>query len=406
MSDFHQTGAITTFHNVTRRDENSITSEVAKYAKARPVTLVLPSLFSELEGPALEKIVDVLVDLPWINNIYIGLDRASEEQYRYAKDFFSRLPQHHRVLWNDGPRMQAIHEKLASENVAPTELGKGRNAWYLMGYAQAMPRGSQVLALHDCDIITYDGAMLARLLYPVINPDFKFVFSKGYYARIADGKLNGRVVRLLVAPLLQALEMVVGPHKFIRYLAAFRYPLSGEFAMNMGIVPEVRIPSDWGLEIGFLSEVRRTANTAQIAQVDLADIYDHKHQDLSEQDATSGLSRMSIDIIKAVLRKLATEGVIISDSTLRALKASYYRTALDMIEAYAADARFNGARVDRHREEKAVELFASNIMEAGETFLRDPSSTPFIPNWRRIRSAYPDIFHDLAEAVKDDMEEV
>ncbi|RLQ88199.1 glycosyl transferase [Notoacmeibacter ruber] len=406
MSDFHQTGAITTFHNVTRREEDGLIEEVARYAKFRPVTLVLPSLFSELEGAALEKIVDTLIEMPWINNIYVGLDRASEEEFRYAKNFFSRLPQHHRVLWNDGPRMQAIHEKLAGENVAPTELGKGRNAWYLMGYAQAVPRGSQVLALHDCDILTYNAALLARLLYPVIHPDFKFVFSKGFYGRVAEGKFNGRVARLLVAPLLQALDLVIGPHNFTRYLAAFRYPLSGEFAMKMDIVPDVRIPSDWGLEIGFLSEVRRNANQGQIAQVDIADIYDHKHQALSEDDATSGLSRMSTDIVKAILRKLATEGVVISESTLRALKASYYRTALDMMEAYAADAVFNGARVDRHQEEKAVELFASNIMEAGEVFLRDPSSTPFIPNWRRIKSVYPNIFHDLAEAVKDDMEEI
>ena len=32
----------------------------------------------------------------------------AEAQYRSALEFFSRLPQRHRVLWNDGPRLQAL----------------------------------------------------------------------------------------------------------------------------------------------------------------------------------------------------------------------------------------------------------------------------------------------------------
>jgi len=31
------------------------------------------------------------------------------------------------------------------------------------------------------------------LIYPVANPAFNYQFCKGFYARVADGKINGRV---------------------------------------------------------------------------------------------------------------------------------------------------------------------------------------------------------------------
>ena len=114
------------------------------------------------------------------------------------------------------------------------------------------------------------------------------------------------------------------------------------------------------------------------------------------------LSRMSTDIVKAILRKLATEGLVISRASLRSVKAAYYRNALDMIESYHADAVFNGLTLDRHKEEQAVELFAANIMNAGEVYFDNPSATPFIPNWRRVYDAWPDVFRDMAAAVEAD----
>src|SRR4051794_25322625 len=103
MSDFYQNGIVTTLHNLTNRTVDDLEAELLRHAKVRPMSLVLPSLYSELEGPALSSIVDHLARVPYLNEIVIGLDRASEEEYRHALAFFSRLPQHHRILWNDGP---------------------------------------------------------------------------------------------------------------------------------------------------------------------------------------------------------------------------------------------------------------------------------------------------------------
>ncbi len=226
------------------------------FRSANPMALILPSLFSELEGPTLEHIIDELCEVPYLDDIIIGLDRADKEQFEYAKNYFSRLPQRHHILWNSGPRLTALDEELKDHGLSPAQPGKGRNVWFCFGYFLSATN-AQMVGLHDCDILTYDCGMLARLMYPVANPTFPYVFSKGYYARTTEEKLNGRVVRLLIGPLLAALKKMCEPNDYITYLNSFRYALAGEFAMGRQVVKNIRIPSDWGLEVGVLSEVWR-----------------------------------------------------------------------------------------------------------------------------------------------------
>jgi glucosyl-3-phosphoglycerate synthase len=404
MADFYQNGIVTTLHNLAHRPIEDIESELREFSKKRPMSLILPSLFSELEGDALPNIVKHLKGANYLSEIVIGLDRADEEQYRHALTFFGKLPQHHRVLWNEGPRLQALDAELQELDLAPKELGKGRNVWYCMGYTLASNR-SESVALHDCDIVTYDRELLARLIYPVANPRFNYEFCKGFYARVADGKINGRVSRLLVTPLLRALKKVFGEMEYLQFMDSFRYPLAGEFSFRKDVLNDIRIPSDWGLEIGVLSEMHRNYANNRLCQVDIADVYDHKHQDLSPDNDAGGLSKMSIDISKALFRKLATHGKTFNTETFRSIKATYFRIALDFIETYHNDAVMNGLTLDIHAEEKAVELFAQNIMKAGEAFLDKPMETPFIPSWNRVISAKPDILERLYEAVEEDNKE-
>ena len=199
MADFYQNGTITTLHNLGERSTESLEQEIARHAKRRPLGLILPSLYSEIATPALPNILKELKKVPYLSQIVVGLDRATADEYRHALDFFSELPQHHRVLWNDGPRLRAIDARLAEAGLAPKELGKGRNVWYCMGYVLATAR-VEAVALHDCDILTYERELLARLLYPVAHPMFNYEFCKGFYPRIAENKINGRVCRLLVTP--------------------------------------------------------------------------------------------------------------------------------------------------------------------------------------------------------------
>ncbi|MFQ3196443.1 MAG: glucosyl-3-phosphoglycerate synthase [Paraglaciecola sp.] len=404
MADFYQNGIVTTLHNLSERSVEDLETELVGFSKRRPMALILPSLYSELEGTALPHIIDEITKVPYLSQIVIGLDRADKEQYKHALSFFGELPQDHRILWNDGPRLQALDAELSALGLAPKELGKGRNVWYCMGYILATGKAESV-ALHDCDILTYDRSLLARLIYPVANPQFNYEFCKGYYARVADGKINGRVSRLLVTPMLRALKRVIGNTSYLEFMDSFRYPLAGEFSFRRDVLNDIRIPSDWGLEIGVLSEMHRNYSSNRLCQADIAKTYDHKHQDLSADNDQGGLSKMSIDITKALFRKLATQGETFNTERFRSIKATYYRIALDFVETYHNDAIMNGLELDIHSEEKAVELFAHNIMKAGESFLDNPMETPFIPSWNRVVSAMPNVLDRLKTAVEEDYNE-
>jgi len=401
MADFYQNGTVTTLHNLAQRKPENMADELLEFSKTRSLGLILPSLFSELEGKALPDIISKIKQVKYLSEIVIGLDRADLAQYKHALSFFGQLPQHHRVLWNDGPRLQAIDAKLQALGLAPKELGKGRNVWYCMGYILSSGKAESI-ALHDCDILTYEKELLDRLLYPVANPLFNYEFAKGFYARVAGGKINGRVSRLLVTPLIKALKKTVGHCDYLEYMDSFLYPLAGEFSFRRDVLSDIRIPSDWGLEIGVLSEMYRNYSPNRLCQVDIAATYDHKHQDLSLDNTAGGLSKMSIDISKAFIRKLATQGETFTSEKFRTLKATYYRIALDYVETYRNDAMMNGLALDIHNEEKAVEMFAENILTAGNTFLENPMETPFIPSWNRVVSAIPDILSQLKEAVELD----
>ena len=401
MGDFSQNGIVSTLHDFGTKSTTEIEKDLLNFSKERKMELILPCLYSELEGGALPNIVDQISKTKYLNHVIIGLDKASESQAKKAWKFFKKINVPFTILWNDGPKLKKLDSELKKKNLAPNQMGKGRNVWYCIGMCIARDTARSV-ALHDCDIKTYDRRMLAKLFYPVVNPLFNFEFCKGYYPRIANNKMNGRVARLLVGPLLTALEKTIGQSDYINFMKSFKYPLAGEFSFRRNVLPELRISSDWGIEVGILSEMQRSFSPNNICQVDLADAYDHKHQDLSIDDETKGLSKMSIDIIKTFIKKLATQGNSFSRETFRSLKATYYRSALDLIDIYRSDAAMNGLKFDSHKEEEAVELFAVNIMKAGEAFYINPMDTPFIPTWSRVKSAIPDFLVRLNEAVSED----
>lgn len=401
MADYAQNGVIGTLHNLRHKSIEQLEQELLEYSSESPMTLLLPCLFSELEGPAMGPIAEQLKNASYLDEIIIGLDRASEEQFNEARKFFDRLPQRHTILWNDGPRLRALDQTLAAKGIQSGEEGKGRNVWYCLGYFLAAGR-SKAVALHDCDILTYDRSIPAKLFYPLVHPTFNYQFCKGYYYRSAEGKLNGRVFRLLVTPLIRALKQTLGRVEYLDYMGSFRYALAGEFSMRSEVVPSLRIPSDWGLEIGTLSEMYRNCNSNRICQVDIADAYDHKHQTLSKDDSSKGLHRMARDICKAIYRKLAVEGIVFTPGLFRTLKACYYRTALDMIDHYHNDAVMSGLSLDRHTEAITVELFGKIVISAGEDFLQGSAESPFSPSWSRVTSALPEVYDLIAQATEAD----
>jgi glucosyl-3-phosphoglycerate synthase len=400
MSDFYQTGAVATFHRLGVTNFDKIERELNYYAVENPIALVLPSLFSELQGHALKLIIKELQQVEYVKEVVVTLGPSTEEEFKYARQFFSALPQKTAIIWNSGPRITSIYDRIEAAGLPTGEPGKGKSAWMAYGYVLSF-QDLHTIALHDCDILTYSRDLLARLCYPVVNPNMDYDFCKGYYSRVTD-RLHGRVTRLLVTPLIRSLQKLIGYHPLLVFFDSFRYPLAGEFSMDVGMARINKIPGDWGLEVGVLAEVYRNTSLGRVCQVDIAENYEHKHQTLSSDDDSRGLNKMCVDISKSLFRTLASEGIVFSNGFFKTLVATYVRTAQDMLKRFEDDAAINGLFFDRHEESLAVETFTRGISRAAEIITEDPLGVPLISSWDRVTSAIPDILQQIHEAVVED----
>lgn len=403
MSDFLQASPITTLHLLVERDWTMMEKEIKEASKARPMALVLPCLISEMEGPALKVIMSALECIDYLREILVTLGPATEDDFHRACKFFSRLDKPERrvrIIWNDGDRVQSLYQEITDAGLSPGPHGKGRSAWMAYGYVVA--RGeSYIIALHDCDIVSYTKNLLDRLVYPTVMPDLDYMFCKGYYSRVTD-RMHGRATRLLLPPLVHALEKTLGPLPLLEYFGSFRYPLSGEFSMVTDLARVNRIPPDWGLEVGVLAEIFRNCSLNRVCQVELCQNYEHKHQDLSEDDPTRGLNKMAIDVCTTIFRVLCSSGIVLGSALFNTLRATFLKEAQELMGMYRADARVNGLEYDRHAESTAFETFAQAIRIAGEAIADDPLGTPLIPNWNRVFSAIPDFEAKLVDFVDKD----
>jgi glucosyl-3-phosphoglycerate synthase len=401
MADFYQTGLLATFHRLGALDLERLESELGEFGRHNPMALVLPTTPKELGSEALKRILSNLREVRYLNEIVVTLGRTDDPaHFTQAQEIFGVLPQRHRIVWASGPRFAGLYKLLAANDLSAGEDGKGRSAWTAYGYILAR-EDSQVIGLHDCDIVNHSRELVGRLFYPVASPRIDYAFCKGYYARVTD-RMHGRVTRLFVTPLVRSLITIFGHLPFLVYLDSFRYALAGEFSMIADLARINRIPSDWGLEVETLAEVYRNYSLRRICQAEICETYEHKHQPLSAEDPRTGLMKMAVDIAKSVFRNLAMESIILSESALRTLIVNYQRTAMDAIKRYRDDADFNGLAFDYHLETVIVEAFTRAIQIAGKEFMEDPLYSPLIPSWTRVISAIPDFLERLREAVEAD----
>ena len=400
MADFYQDGVLTTLHRLAPNQLGRLEADLSRFVRNKPIGLVLPALYSEFESPAMQRIVTDLQQVQYLERIVVAVGRATQEQFERAKTFFQNFYTPVSLIWIEGARTQSFLQKLEERGIPAGPDGKGRSCWLAYGYLLAS-HCCDVIALHDCDIVNYDRQLLARLCYPVVHPHLSFEFCKGYYARVTD-RMHGRVTRLFMTPLVRALEGMAPGNPFLRYLDSFRFPLAGEFAMDINLARVIRIPADWGLEVGVLAEMFRNTSVSRTCQVDLMDNYEHKHQALSQEEPSKGLSKMAHDIARSLYSTLAAEGLVFTADHFRSLEVRYVRMAQDTITRYYADAMLNGLKFDRHSEELAVATFARSLRDAATEFLDDPSGLPLIPNWNRVLAAFPEVFEMLADAVEKD----
>jgi len=411
MPDFYQHSVVSTLHCLKEIDLPAQEKMLAEQAEKRPISLVLPALYSEVESPALPHILKQLKGVPYIKEIIFSMNRMDASQFAHAKKFFGESlesDQHWRILWNDGPAVSKLYGKLAEADLTHYVPGKGYNVWMAYGYVLAKGE-SKIIAAHDSDILSYDREMLYRLCLPTAHSSMAYEYVKSYYARTSD-RMYGRVTRLFVGPLLRAMIKVLGNHPLLVFLDNFRYPLSGEFSIDVDLADIIRIPGDWGLEVGMLCEIYRSVATRKVCQVDLGNNFEHKHQDLGfdrnqiakDPTPTKGLMKMSHDIALNLLHNLASEGVLIGDKELKAIRLTYERLAKEVIKRHNDDSIFNGLKYYRHEEAEAVEAYFASLDSAAEIFRNRQYSSALIPNWNRVNSALPDLGKQLLEAVEQD----
>jgi len=400
MADFWQHGAITVLQRLKDRPVADLEAEIEKIAKKRKIVLLLPALYSEFQTPSMPLIIEELKHVRYLHKVVLSLDKADFSEFSSARDMMSALPFETRIVWHDGPNMQALYQELKDADFDLDNPGKGQSVWMTLGYILS-ERDVYAIATHDCDIVNYKSEMLSRLIYPVVHPATDFEFSKGYYARVTD-KLYGRVTRLFYTPLVRTLRRILGPNEFLKYLDNFRYPLSGEFAVITHLAMGLRISPTWGMEVSLLSEIYKKASVNRICQVEISDYYEHKHQILEKNKPDEGLIKMACDIAKALFRVLSEDGIVMSDAFFRTILTAYIQEARTAIEKYHGLSLINGLYYDRHDEIEAVEAFVDSIKCAIDQFTLDPVGIPLMPAWVRIAAAIPDFQDRLNDCVTQD----
>ena len=288
--------------------------------------------------------------------------RAAPERIEPFREWLESFSLPARVLWCNAPDVETLLAKAGLAN----GFGKGHDVWLALGPAAAT---SDRVVVHDADARSYEADHVARLLAPL---EQGFSFSKGYYARVENQQLYGRLFRLFYAPLARTLADA-HDEPIVDYLGSFRYALAGEFAATADLIRRLRPPRSWGLEVATLGDAFDHAGFSGTAQVDLGR-HEHDHRAVA---GDTGLEGMSREVAAAFLRTLEERGVRLDYETL---PGRYRETARRLIGGYGADATFNGLAYDAAAERDQVDRYASALEPPGPDRRLPPwTDAPFSP---------------------------
>jgi glucosyl-3-phosphoglycerate synthase len=345
---------ITTLHDL---------GEATPEAPVDRAVVVVPMTEREYAGLAAER---VLSSLEQVDPAHVVVPlRASAERVGAFADWLEGYDLSLTPLWCDGPQVETLLREAGLDG----DRGKGRDVWLALG--AALSTGEEYVVFHDADTKTYGPGYVHRLLFPLVHGH---VFSKGYYARVENRRLYGRLCRLFYAPLVRTLEDA-HDGSVLDYLGAFRYALAGEFAATRGLATRLRMQRSWGLEVGTLGDAFAGAGFEGTAQVDLG-AYEHDHRAVS---GPTGLSDMSRQVGAALFRVVEEAGV---DPEYGTLPERYRETAGRFVRAYATDAAFNGLDYPVEEERAQVDQYAEAVAPPPEADSRLPAwaETPIDPN--------------------------
>ncbi|UCD12944.1 MAG: hypothetical protein JSW60_05095, partial [Thermoplasmatales archaeon] len=151
---------ITTLHDLNL-DKNKLMKNISDAAAERPVSVVMPMLYTEIKNDALGNIVKQLNKCIYLKEVIIPLAAKNKEEFNHVKRFFRNLTIPKLVMWCNGPRIENLLTQLKSEGLNLTRYrGKGRDVWLALGIANLR---SYAVALHDADIQGYTEVLPTKL---------------------------------------------------------------------------------------------------------------------------------------------------------------------------------------------------------------------------------------------------
>jgi len=335
-------------------------------------TVIVPMTERDQASLAAERVLSKLATVD-PDGVIVAL-RASPDRLPTVVEWLSSFDLPLTVLWCSAPAVESV---LAEAGLDGPE-GKGRDVWLALGIAAAR---TEFVVVHDADARSYAETHVPRLLFPLANG---FEFTKGYYARVENGQLYGRLFRLLYVPLIRTLADAHDA-AILEYLDAFRYALAGEFAATAALARRLAAPRGWGLEVGTLGDAYAGAGFDGTAQVDLG-THEHDHRSVG---GPAGLGDMATEVTAAICRAVEADGVTPDYGTL---PDRYRRTAASLLDRYAADAAFNGLTYDRADERDQIETYAGAV--------RPPGPDDRLPAWEAVDLA-PERIAKVAQEALD-----
>jgi glucosyl-3-phosphoglycerate synthase len=376
MSDFAQTGPISTLQQLAELNLPALERELAQAARETPVGLILPCHAGDLQNPALVRIRDEIRAMPFVREVIVSMNGLDQERYAEACRFFATGAQRTRILWNDHVR---VRKALGALGVV-AEAGKGMNVWLACGLL-ASEANCAFLLTQDCDVVSFRRDNIVRLCFAAIHPELQYRFAKLYYSRVSD-RLFGRVSRLFLAPFLEALVRVIGHQPLIEFLRSFRYPLAGECVLRCDLAAALQMEPGWGLEVRLLCEAFRHVEPRWIAQVDGGRFYEHRHQALG--DAESGLFRMSTEIAQTLFANLIDEGFPVCAQFMDALRESFSREVGEALRRSRHLALINQLQGVEEDQNSAAVLNGAFDAAASEFMTGSVNAGKALPAWNQL----------------------
>lgn len=345
MTDFWQAPKLYTLSNICF-DESKV--NLQKYFN-ETIVVIIPCQVRHLENNLIFNVLNQLKLISYLSEIVVVVNGSPSPAIELAQSL-KMVDNRISVLLESEGSSDDLNQCFAIGSHKPA--GKGFALWLGFAYVFQKYRIKAIIATIDADIQNFTPAFLLKLLYPLV--EFGADINKGYYVRYSNDKLDGRLTRLLVFPLLKAMRKQINTSELIDYLIEFRYPLSGEVAINSRLLSKLNLRQAWSYDLSLLVQVQQNLLDSPVFQTEITDNYQHQHRQLSGKNDSNSLSEVAQDIINYLLTFYKFD--------IEVLTHDYLSIASELIDKYMKLAAFNGLNFCLAEEKELVQQFMILIM--------------------------------------------